>query len=72
VKRGQDHLGRALLRAALGDERRPFTTLVLEGNDRALAFYLRTGAVELFRETADIADHPVVDIALGWPDPWTV
>jgi ribosomal protein S18 acetylase RimI-like enzyme len=65
-------LGRALLRAALGADPRPFSAFVLEGNDRALGFYLGTGAVELFRRPAVIGGHPVVDIAIGWLDPRTV
>lgn len=65
-------LGRALLRAALGAEPRPFSAFVLEGNDGALGFYLKTGAVELFRRPDRIGSHPIVDIALGWPDPKSV
>ena len=64
-------LGRALLRAALGPRPRRFSAFVLEGNDRALGFYLRTGAVELFRRPDAVEGHPVVDIALGWPSPAT-
>jgi hypothetical protein len=45
---------------------------VLEGNAGALAFYIRTGAVELFRRPDRIGEHPVVDIALGWPEPASV
>jgi ribosomal protein S18 acetylase RimI-like enzyme len=65
-------LGRALLRAALGDSGRPFSAFVLEGNAGALAFYIRTGAVELFRRPDRIGEHPVIDIALGWPEPASV
>jgi GNAT superfamily N-acetyltransferase len=65
-------LGRALMRTALGDSRRPFSAFVLEGNEAALDFYRSTGAVELFRRPDKIGRHPVVDVALGWRDPDSV
>lgn len=59
-------LAQALLAATAGD--RPFTALVLDGNDRALAFYRKTGAVE--RARIPLGDGWPDDILLGWPAPF--
>jgi ribosomal protein S18 acetylase RimI-like enzyme len=65
-------LGRALLREAVAPGGRRFTAFVLEGNDRALRFYRRTGAEEILRRPDEIDGHPIVDVLLGWRDPAAV
>jgi GNAT superfamily N-acetyltransferase len=65
-------LGRALLRAAIRSAGRRFTAFVLEGNDRALGFYLSTGAAEILRRADEIDGYPIVDILVGWRDPGAV
>ena len=56
-------LGRRLLDAVRGEA--PFTAFVLDGNARALAFYLKTGAEELGR--TPLGDGWPDDVLLGWP-----
>ena len=60
-------LGAALLAAAMADDARPFTAMVLEPNLRALRFYEKTGG----RRIARIDDQPdgLVDIVMAWDGP---
>jgi GNAT superfamily N-acetyltransferase len=59
--------GSALLRAILPAGR--FTALVLEGNDRAIAFYRRSGGRELARQADRMGAAVVTEIVLGWDGP---
>ncbi|KPP86201.1 MAG: acetyltransferase family protein [Rhodobacteraceae bacterium HLUCCA08] len=63
-------LGRALLRAVLGD--RPVTALVLEGNDAALGFYQATGARRLDTRRFDEDGFAGIEHLVGWTPPFTV
>ena len=63
-------IGAALLEAALADDPGPFTALVLVGNDRALAFYEKTGGRQIGR-VADPEDGRE-ELLIGWDGPPTV
>lgn len=56
-------LGRALLRAALGETPRPFTAVMLAANHRAHAFYTRMGGVVIGRA---MGSDGFEDLIFGW------
>lgn len=63
-------LGRALLRAVLGD--RPVTALVLKGNGAALDFYVATGARLLATRSFDEDGFAGTEHLMGWTPPFSV
>lgn len=62
-------LGRALVRAALGEAPRPFTAVMLAANHRAHAFYTRIGGVVIGRA---MGQDGFEDLIFGWRDPTNV
>ncbi|WP_411889358.1 hypothetical protein [Yoonia sp. SDW83-1] len=59
-------LGRPLLEAAFGPDGRPFTACVLEGNDRACAFYEKSGGQLLMTRDEMVGASQVVERVYGW------
>ncbi len=55
-------IGLALLRHALGPQPRPFSALVLEGNNRACGFYEKIGMRQAGRRKDDVAGTTVYDL----------
>lgn len=62
-------VGRALLKAALGPEARPFTALVVEGNARACAFYEKVGGVLLDTRAEAVGKTSIRERVYGWASP---
>lgn len=65
-------LALGLLRAVIGANPRPFTALVIEGAERACAFYEKTGAVLLDTRTEAVGKTPIRERVYGWASPDTI
>jgi GNAT superfamily N-acetyltransferase len=61
--------GISLLRAALGPSPLPFTTLVLDNNHVACAFYARQGARLLSIRDDTVGQTTIRERVYGWEDP---
>ena len=55
-----------LLQTAIAETAHPFTACVIAGNDRALAFYRKTGAQALETRHGVIGETPITEHVLGW------